>query len=95
MLRFFGSLIDTKQGFSIVNNTNHSIYDFLGRNPHRARRFATAMTSFKTESNNVAPFLIDNYAWDAIGTGMVIDLGGSKGHISVKRELISRVRIDS
>lgn len=42
------------------------------------------MNSFSTESSAVAPFLIDNYAWDAVGTGMVIDIGGSKGHISIK-----------
>lgn len=29
-------------------------------------------------------FLIDHYAWGALGTGRVVDVGGSKGHISVK-----------
>lgn len=73
-----------KTGFSLANKTNDTIYEFLGRNPSRAKRFSTAMTAFSAKSNNLAPFLVENYPWDAIGTGMVVDLGGSKGHISIK-----------
>lgn len=29
-------------------------------------------------------FLIDQHAWGALGSGTVVDVGGSKGHISVK-----------
>lgn len=77
-------LMGGKKGFSLANKTNDTIYEFLGRNPSRAKRFSTAMTAFSAKSNNLAPFLVENYPWDAVGTGMVVDLGGSKGHISIK-----------
>lgn len=70
--------------FSLANNTNDSIYEFLNAHRDRALRFSTAMQSFNATSSSLEPFLVENYAWDAIGSGMVVDLGGSKGHISIK-----------
>jgi len=42
------------------------------------------MSSFNNGSNSAVPFLVENYSWDAVGPGTVVDMGGSSGHISVK-----------
>lgn len=48
-----------------------------------ARRFAGAMSSFANGHGNSPSFLVQNYPWNTIGTGTVVDVGGSKGNISV------------
>ena len=42
------------------------------------------MGSFSASASNKPPFIVGNYAWEAIGTGTVVDVGGSEGHISIK-----------
>jgi hypothetical protein len=48
-----------------------------------AKRFAGAMASFVNAHGNAPSLLAEHYPWDSIGNGTVVDVGGSKGHISV------------
>jgi hypothetical protein len=48
-----------------------------------AKRFAGAMASFVNAHGNAPSPLAEHYPWDSIGNGTVVDVGGSKGHISV------------
>lgn len=48
-----------------------------------ARRFASAMSSFANGHGNSPSFLVQGYPWDKVGNGTVVDVGGSKGKISM------------
>ncbi|OTA97997.1 hypothetical protein M426DRAFT_77207 [Hypoxylon sp. CI-4A] len=66
-------------GFSLANKTSKSFYEELSTNPERARRFGGAMSFFTTGPGYSLTHLTDNYAWDLLGGGTVVDLGGSHG----------------
>ncbi|KAI1098865.1 putative O-methyltransferase [Jackrogersella minutella] len=66
-------------GFSLANGTDKSFYLELSENPERARRFGGAMSSFTTGPGYSLRHLTDGYSWDSVGSGTVVDLGGSHG----------------
>ncbi|KAI8629700.1 putative O-methyltransferase [Xylariaceae sp. FL1651] len=66
-------------GFSLANNTDNSFYTELGKDSERARRFGGAMSFFTTGEGYSLRHLTDGYAWGGIGTGTVVDVGGSRG----------------
>ena len=47
-----------------------------------ARRFAGAMSSFANGHGNLPAHLVQGYPWDKVGSGTVVDVGGSKGNVS-------------
>ncbi|KAI0100071.1 putative O-methyltransferase [Nemania sp. FL0031] len=66
-------------GFSLANNTTDSFYTELSKNPERARRFAGAMSFFTTGEGYSLRHLTEGFDWSAIGSGTVVDVGGSEG----------------
>ncbi|KAI3318836.1 putative O-methyltransferase [Xylariaceae sp. AK1471] len=66
-------------GFNLANETSDSFYAELEKDPERARRFGGAMSFFTTGEGYSLRHLTDNYNWGAIGTGTVVDVGGSHG----------------
>ncbi|KAI8944399.1 putative O-methyltransferase [Xylaria longipes] len=66
-------------GFSIANNTTNSFYTELAKDHERARRFGSAMSFFTSGKGYSLRHLTDGYSWGAIGTGTVVDIGGSRG----------------
>ncbi|KAI2622778.1 putative O-methyltransferase [Hypomontagnella submonticulosa] len=66
-------------GFSLANGTSKSFYLGLSEDPERARRFGGAMSFFTTGPGYSLHHLTDNYPWDSLGHGIVVDLGGSHG----------------
>lgn len=50
-----------------------------------AKRFAGAMSAFANGAGLSPLFLVNGYPWSSIGngTGTVVDVGGSKGNVSV------------
>ncbi|KAI0835695.1 putative O-methyltransferase [Hypoxylon sp. FL0890] len=69
-------------GFSLANATDDSFYIELSKNPERARRFGGAMSFFTTGPGYSLAHLTDNYHWDSLGSGTVVDVGGSHGDIA-------------
>ncbi|KAI1138547.1 putative O-methyltransferase [Hypoxylon sp. FL0543] len=69
-------------GFSLAHGTNDSFYIELSKNPERARRFGGAMSFFTTGPGYSLSHLTDNYPWDSVGSGTVVDVGGSHGDIA-------------
>ncbi|KAI0516714.1 putative O-methyltransferase [Xylaria bambusicola] len=66
-------------GFSLANETDNSFYIELAKDQERARRFGGAMSFFTSGDGYSLRHLIDGYDWSAVGTGTVVDLGGSLG----------------
>ena len=61
------------------------MYQVLESEPDRAKRFAGAMSLIASSKGMEASHILDNYPWDSIvGSGLVVDLGGSRGPIAIK-----------
>lgn len=71
------------QGFSLAHNTNDTMFEYLDKNPDKAKRFARAMRSFSSSLGHQAFVVIKGYAWESLGQGLVVDIGGSQGHVSI------------
>lgn len=73
----------TDQGFSLAHNTKLPFYKFLAVNPDRAKRFSGAMQAFGDGPDISPTFLVESFPWESLGDGIVVDLGGSNGSVSV------------
>jgi hypothetical protein len=49
----------------------------------RVERFAAAMSLFSKGPGYSPKWLLENYPWDLIGAGTVVDIGGSNGEYSI------------
>lgn len=67
------------QGFNIAHNTDKSVFDELAKYPDREKRYAAAMTWFSTGPGLESSHIVDGFAWESIGKGVIVDVGGSQG----------------
>ncbi|MCJ1243551.1 hypothetical protein MMC30_000748 [Trapelia coarctata] len=69
-------------GFALANNTEDSMYQVIGSDPSRAKRFADTMEAFTSGKGFEASHIIDNYNWHEMVDGLVVDIGGAGGHFA-------------
>ena len=55
----------------------------MGKDPSRAERFGTAMSGLITSEGYELHHVVDNVPWASIGTGTVVDMGGSHGDVMI------------
>lgn len=67
---------------ALAHNTKDSMFDWLGKNPEKTRRFGSAMSTLVPEGH-AATFLSSAFDWAALGKSTVVDVGGSTGGVSV------------
>ena len=84
LVRYPGSQEANETGFAIANHTTNSIYQELGQNPLRARRFGEAMKFYTEGTGYDLQHLVNGYPWSSIGSGTVVDVGGSTGFVSAR-----------
>ncbi len=72
-------MIQILQGFSLANKTEDSIYIEMEKDPRRAERFGAGMSALMTSEGYELHHVIENIPWASIGTGTVVDIGGSHG----------------
>ncbi|KAL2005746.1 hypothetical protein VTN00DRAFT_10239 [Thermoascus crustaceus] len=72
-----------KSGWSHYHDTDKPAWEYYASHPEMARRFAGAMSAFANGHGNSPSFLVQGYPWASIGNGTVVDVGGSKGNVSV------------
>ncbi|POS74006.1 O-methyltransferase [Diaporthe helianthi] len=58
------------------------IFDFYGKYPPKADRFAKAMAAYRRMENSIVE-LRDYFPWGKL-KGTVVDIGGGSGHVSMK-----------
>lgn len=69
----------------MAHNTDQPMWGYYASHPSMAKRFAGAMATFG-DGMSISPSLLAKaYLWSAIGNGAgtVVDVGGSKGNISL------------
>ena len=59
------------------------MFDELAKFPKRESRFANAMAWFNSRPGLETAHVVNNYAWGDFGTGTVVDVGGSHGHVCI------------
>lgn len=55
----------------------------MAKHPARQKRYANAMRWFQTDPAHDPIHVVDNYPWESLGNGTVVDVGGSHGAVSV------------
>ncbi|KAI8944221.1 S-adenosyl-L-methionine-dependent methyltransferase [Xylaria longipes] len=83
MTRFPGSQEPTETGFSLANNTDKSMYQYLSDYPGRSARFANMMRGFTGGSAFDIRYITDFYDWAQHSSGTIVDVGGSQGFVCV------------
>ncbi|TVY55663.1 O-methyltransferase gsfB, partial [Lachnellula suecica] len=70
--------------YNIQNNTDLSIYSFLGQNPSRMSRFGMGMQFFSRSGGFHLQQLIDAYPWSSLDKpgAVMVDVGGGLGTVS-------------
>lgn len=65
-----------------------SLFQFYGKNPKLATRFANAMAGVAKLDRQISE-LLTGYPWADLGSRKIVDVGGGSGHVSVA---LARVR---
>ncbi|CAF9926558.1 MAG: hypothetical protein ALECFALPRED_003473 [Alectoria fallacina] len=81
----FKSHDPTKTGWTVAQKTDQPMWAYYASHPSMAKRFAGAMATF-ADGPSISPSLLaKGYPWSSVGngTGTIVDVGGSKGNISV------------
>lgn len=68
-------------GFSLANQSDKSMYEILSQFPERAQRFGNSMNSYVQGAGYDLAHIVDNWSWDELGSGTVVDVGGSEGFV--------------
>ncbi|MCJ1369595.1 hypothetical protein MMC20_000807 [Loxospora ochrophaea] len=81
----FSSHEPNKTGWTVARNTDQSVWEYHLSHPAVAKRLAGALSTFSNGIGLSPSFLVKGYPWSSInnGTGTVVDVGGSKGGISI------------
>ncbi|PWY88902.1 O-methyltransferase [Aspergillus sclerotioniger CBS 115572] len=83
--------IDTWPGSKKVNETAHnlafdhdgSFFDFVSQNVSLTVEFANSMKAISGARSFSLSHIARSYEWASLGQGLVVDMGGSTGHVSV------------
>ncbi|KAK7182251.1 hypothetical protein DPSP01_006969 [Paraphaeosphaeria sporulosa] len=70
-------------GYNLANNTEDSAFTHMAKFPGRPEQFAQAMSLFSMGPGYSPRWLLENYPWDSLETGTVVDVGGSKGEYGI------------
>ncbi|KAI9729538.1 MAG: hypothetical protein M1834_006734 [Cirrosporium novae-zelandiae] len=73
----------SEAGFPAAFNCKQPMFMEIGKDPKRAKRFGGAMNSLTGGVGYEVDYLANNYPWDKLKNGTVVDLGGSHGFVSV------------
>ncbi|KAI3317134.1 sterigmatocystin 8-O-methyltransferase [Xylariaceae sp. AK1471] len=71
-------------GFSLVNNTDKSIFEVLSADHARAMRLASAVKAHNHFPGYAATDVPKLYDWASLGNAFVIHVGGQRGEIAIE-----------
>lgn len=75
-------VVDTKiQAYSLAKNTNETLYEIYNKDTKQAAWLARGMTAFSKLPQFNISHTLDHYPWISLEDGLVVDVGGSHGHV--------------
>ena len=85
-----------RSGWNLAQRTDKPVWEYYAAHPDMAKRFAGSMSAFSDGVGLSPSFLTKSYPWSSIGAGAnnndngngkgkgtVVDVGGSRGNISI------------
>ncbi|KAI1453493.1 sterigmatocystin 8-O-methyltransferase [Annulohypoxylon moriforme] len=79
-----GSEESNNTGFSLVNNTDKSIFEVLHDDPARAVRLGSAIKAHDHFPGYAAADVPKLYDWASLGKGLIVHVGGSRGEVAME-----------
>jgi hypothetical protein len=71
--RFPGSEEQNEAAFALAFD-GQTIFEFLAKNPERAKVFGSAMGNFSKGTSHKVEHLVKNYDWEGLGEAKVVDV---------------------
>ena len=59
------------------------MWEVYAENPDRGKKFGRAMGAMAKVRGYEPHLLLEGYPWEDIGTGVVVDVGGSQGSVAI------------
>ncbi|OKL62670.1 hypothetical protein UA08_01176 [Talaromyces atroroseus] len=78
------SLAKNHTGFNIAQDTTLTFFEWLDKEPKESERFAQYMQMIRSTEGLGLEHLISGFDWASLGTGTVVDVGGSSGSVSIE-----------
>lgn len=71
-------------GWNLAHNAEEPLYQRLATDTKLATRFGASMTAMISNNPALDPVHLQrSYAWESLGSGLVVDVGGSHGAIAI------------
>ncbi|KAL4950917.1 O-methyltransferase-domain-containing protein [Aspergillus filifer] len=74
----------TETAFNIVHGTVLNLYDYMAQNREYETKFMKVMDHISSSEMTNIDMVFDGFDWEAVGNGVVFDVAGSAGHVSVQ-----------
>ncbi|PYH29219.1 O-methyltransferase [Aspergillus neoniger CBS 115656] len=69
--------------FSLAIGGGESVFEFFEKRPDKQRRFRGAMEAVGMDGGHDLGFVVGGFDWGKLGRGVVVDVGGSSGFLSI------------
>ncbi|EMF16953.1 O-methyltransferase [Sphaerulina musiva SO2202] len=69
------------KAYSLAKNTNETLYEIYNKDTKQAAWLARGMTAFSKLPQFNISHTLDHYPWMSLEDGLVVDVGGSHGHV--------------
>ncbi|KAF2430168.1 O-methyltransferase [Tothia fuscella] len=83
MVKYPASQEPTQTGYSLAHCPDQPMFQVIGKDPARAKRFGGAMSSLTGGEGYEVKYLVDSYPWEDLGEATIVDIGGSHGFVCV------------
>ncbi|KAF2470381.1 S-adenosyl-L-methionine-dependent methyltransferase [Lindgomyces ingoldianus] len=78
-----GSEEPNETGYSLAHNTDENPFDVIKKDHKRHQQFVDAMSFSHLHPSYSVKYLVDNFDFESIGRGTIVDIGGSYGQVSI------------
>ncbi|GJP88046.1 hypothetical protein CBS63078_2764 [Aspergillus niger] len=78
-----GDLRAEDSAFSLAVGGGESVFEFFEKRPDKQRRFRGAMEAVGMDGAHDLGFVVGGLDWGKVGRGVVVDVGGSSGFLSI------------
>ncbi|CAK38305.1 S-adenosyl-L-methionine-dependent methyltransferase [Aspergillus niger ATCC 13496] len=78
-----GDLRAEDSAFSLAVGGGESVFEFFEKRPDKQRRFRGAMEAVGMDGGHDLGFVVGGFDWGKVGRGVVVDVGGSSGFLSI------------
>lgn len=82
--KYRGSGERNHAAWNVGHRIDLPVFEFFETNPIRMQRFFRNMESMSAQDAYSTRHVIEGYNWTSLGSGTVVDIGGSAGHVSIE-----------